>query len=101
MDIQDAHFALVRPLQILRHTPIETLCEVYKLINGTEIEKAHMKIHASLLDEMYVMLVNEFTERHGTGPEWPEKHWDYFSEAPENLKDNHHKPESRPAAHSR
>ena len=92
LTMQDAHIALVRPLQILRHTPVETLCEIYKLLHGVEIEKTHMKIHASFYDQLYVLLVNDFNERYGTGPEWQEKNWDYFSEVPETQTDNLRKP---------
>lgn len=80
MTIQDAHYALVRPLHILRGTPVETLCEVYRLLNGREIEKERMRVHASLIDQMYVMLVNDFNDRYGTGPGWPEKNWGYAQE---------------------
>lgn len=64
LSILDCRSAMVRALHVLRHTPQERMAQLFAAIYGYEMENACVKLHASVYEKMFEILLNDFDERY-------------------------------------
>jgi len=60
LSILDCRSAIVRALQVLRHTPQERMTQMFAVVYGYEMENACVRLHASVYEKMFEKLLSDF-----------------------------------------
>lgn len=72
LSLQDARHAIVTAVQILRHTPVEKLADIYKSVHGHRIENARVAIHADMHAQMFELALKAIDELSKSEPDQQE-----------------------------
>ena len=58
--VLESRSALTRAIQILRHSPEETIDRIFRAIYGEEMKSSCAKFHAAVYAKMFEVLLNDF-----------------------------------------
>ena len=94
--VLESRSALVRAIQLLRHSPEERIAAFFKALYGPEMKSACAKIHASVYAEMFEVLLNDFDERYRQQLLNLQAQMDCAEATPASTRGSEHMQESRP-----